>query len=137
MKLYELTYLVSSEVSEEELKNLREKINSLIQKEGGVLDQTSLSIRKRLASPIKKRSDVFLAALNFHLQPEKLEILEKELKPEGQILRYCIFSKTTRGMKKGRLERRRMPRQPLVEKTTTPKVELKEIEKKLDEILGV
>ena len=131
MKNYELAYLISPEVSEEELRKVQEKINSLVQNLGGVLIETNSPIKKSLAYPIRKRTRAFLAGLNFQLNPEKLETLEKELKAEEKILRYLILSprmpkKIPRILKKLR-KRVIKPK---------PKVELKEIEKKLDEILG-
>lgn len=134
MKLYELTYLISPEISESELKLLEEKINSLIQEGGGVLHQLTLPIKKKMAYPIKKKREAFFSNLSFQLEAEKLENFEKKLRAEEKILRYLILTKPRL---KEILVRRRLPRKviakiPVKEK----KVELKEIEKKLEEILG-
>jgi len=131
MKLYELTYLISPGLSEEGLKSLGEKINSLIQKEGGVLNEVNLPIKKGLVYPIKKNKETFLASLNFYLEPGRLENLEKELKTEKKILRYLILAKKppTKILVGGK------PRKVIKPKPKV-KVELKEIEKKLEEILG-
>ncbi len=82
MKSYELTYLISPELSAEELKSLQEKINSLIQKEGGLLTEVNLPKKKDLAYQIKKNKEAYLINLNFHFSPEKLKNLEKKLKAE-------------------------------------------------------
>lgn len=133
MKLYELTYLISPELSLEELKSLQEKINSLIQKEAGILNEINLPIKKRLFFPIKKNKEAFLADLSFHLDPGKLKNLERELKSEKKILRYLILSKPRIREIAIRAKRvpKGVPKIPVKEK----KVELKEIEKKLEEIL--
>ena len=55
MRYYELTYLISPELSEEGLKNFQEKITSSIQTEGGNLGKTNGIIKQNLASPIKKK----------------------------------------------------------------------------------
>jgi len=131
MKLYELTYLITQKISEEELKALGEEISSLIQKEGGVLNEINSPIKKSLFFPIKKEKEVILADLTFYLEPERLANLEKELKSEKKILRYLILTKKiTKKVKptKGR---------PVISKPKIKeKVELKDIEKKLEEILG-
>ena len=133
MKLYELTYLISPEFSEEEQKSLNEKINSLIQKGAGVLNEVKLPIKKKLAYPIKKQREAFLINFNFYLEPEKLGSLEKELKSEKKILRYLILAKPKLKIAKVRKRPTKIiPKIPVKEK----KVELKEIEKKLEEILG-
>jgi small subunit ribosomal protein S6 len=132
MKLYELTYLISPELSEEELKNVREKINSLIQKGAGVLNEIKLPTKEKLAYPIKKQGEAFLIDLSFYLEPEKLGSLEKELKSEKKILRYLILAKPKSKIAKVRkMQTKVISKIPVKEK----KVELKEIEKKLEEIL--
>jgi len=120
MKTYELTYLISPDLSEKEVFSFQEKIISLIQEAGGTLGEVKTPVRKKMA---------YLSTLNFHLDPEKLGSLEKKLKSEQKILRYLILKKKI--LKK-------IP-EILIEKPkriVRPKVELKEIEKKLEEILG-
>jgi len=134
MKLYELTYLISPEVSEEELKSLREKINSLIyQKGAGVLHEVKLPTKKKLGQLIKKQREAFLTNLSFYLEPDKLGNLEQQLKSEKKILRYLILARPKIKIAKVRKRPTKViPKIPVKEK----KVELKEIEKKLEEILG-
>lgn len=128
MRLYELTYLISPEVSEEELKNLQEKVNSLIQKEGGILNKINSPSKKGLSYPIKKKKEAFLVSTSFYLEPEKIENLEKKLKAEAFLLRYLISAE-------------KLPKKVLIPapkkliKPKVKKVDLKEIEKKLEEIL--
>jgi len=132
MKLYELTYLISPELPEEELKSLQERINSLIQKEKGVLSGVKIPIKKKLAYPIKKQREAFLTDLSFYLEPDKLGSLEKELKSEKKILRYLILARPKSKIVKVRKRPTKViSKIPAKEK----KVELKEIEKKLEEIL--
>jgi len=138
MKLYELTYLISPDLSEEEIRVLQEKINSLIQEEGRVLpDSTSNGglVRKTLAHPIKKNRSAFLSTLSFQLNPEELESLEKKLKAESKILRYLILTKPVPKVMVGKEIPTKLPRK-IIKPKPKVKVELKEIEKKLEEILG-
>ena len=133
MKRYELTCLISSKLSEEEVKGLSEKINSLIKEEGGVSSEMRNLIRRKLASPIKKEGQVYLLTLNFHFEPEKLESLEKKLKGLPEILRFLIEGKK---VAKVEILLEKIPpkiKKPLPE---VEKVELEDIEKKLEEILG-
>jgi len=133
MKLYELTYLVSPDISEEELKIFQEKINSSLEEEGGKSESLKLPLRKRLAYPIKKKSGAYLGTLNFYLSPEKLETFEKKLKKEPKILRYLLLRKEL--PKKIEIPRIRLKaKAPKVKKEK--KVELEKIEEKLEEILG-
>jgi len=128
MKTYELTYLISPDLSEKEVFSFQEKIISLIQEAGGTLGEVKTPVRKKMA---------YLATLNFHLSPEKLEILEKKLKSEGQVLRYIILNKP-RSKPLTTFRKRTAEGNPTTpeKKVVGGKVELKEIEKKLEEILG-
>ena len=135
MKLYEFTYLISPESSEDDLKTLQEKINSLIQNEGGILDEVAAPLKKDLAYPIKKQTSAYLTTLVFRLSSEKLENLEKKIKAEDKILRYSVLIKPR--VKEIPMRRKKLPKKVEVfpKKITKPKAELKEIEKKLEEIL--
>ena len=136
MKFYELAYLISPNLLEQEVKDFLEKINSFIQKEGGVLEKIENFQKRKLGYLIKPEgkevfSEAYLADLNFHFPPDKLKLLEKRLKSDSQILRYLIFNKTRPR------ERGRKPKiVSEIQKPKEKKVELKELEKKLEEILG-
>lgn len=135
MKSYELTFLISGNLSEEEAKQFQDKVTSLIQTEGGILADRGTILKKKLAYPIKKQIQVFLAILTFQLEPIKLFPLEKKLKLENQILRYLILIK--RPVKEMPVRRKKVSEiAPLIEKKKREKTELKDIEKKLEEILG-
>lgn len=150
MKSYELTYLISPDLSEEELKNFSGKISNFIQEDSGILEKTTEPSKKKLGYPIKKKGEAFLVTLSFSLNPEKLENLEKKLKSENQILRYLILTKKTPETVLPKLQPRTVPSQtevsagPTVKEPNKPpvhqpkdeKVELKEIDKKIEEILG-
>lgn len=135
MKSYELAFLISGNLSEEEAKQFQDKVTSLIQTEGGILADRGTILKKKLAYPIKKQIQVFLAILTFQLEPIKLFPLEKKLKLENQILRYLILIK--RPVKEMPVRRKKVSEiAPLIEKKKREKTELKDIEKKLEEILG-
>ncbi len=137
LRNYELTYLISPELSQEELKSSQEKIISLIQNEGGIFNEANSPIKKNLFYPIKKKQSAFLVSLAFQLAPEKLDALEKQLRAEEKILRYLIISKQK--IKPIATFRKRMIlKKPLIprKKAADEKVELEKIEKKLEEILG-
>lgn len=121
MKSYQLSYLISLENSEDKIKQIQDKIISLVQEAGGSLNKAGETIRKNKG---------YLVSLYFYLSPEKITNLEKSLKAENKIFRYLILTKKL--VKKAAsfpsLRRQEIPK-------TKTKVELKEIEKKLTEIL--
>ena len=142
MRFYELTYLVTPDLSEEDLKTFSQKINDFIEQEKGVLGEETGPVRQKLGYPVKKKAEVFLVILNFSLSPENLENLEKKLKDENQILRYIILIKKPvekmpekvpvlkdLSEKEKTSEEGKRPSEP-------KKIGLKEIDKKIEEILN-
>lgn len=146
MKYYELTCLASPVLSEEELKSLQDDLLSEIKAGEGMVAGEPVLFKKKLAYPIKKEGWAFLLALAFYLTPEKLEILKNKLKSRNDVLRYLVLTKTPREIKK--TLRRHIRIRPFGAKEAGPgkelpeterikeKIELKEIDKKLEEILG-
>lgn len=138
MRLYELSYLISPDLSGEETKKLSQRVAGYVQQENGVLDFVEGPVKKRLGYPIEKKDTSLLATLRFNLDSVRLGILEKKLKLEPQILRYMILTgkapkiaETTQKTPKGDKKEK-----PLLTDKPKEKVELKEIEKKLEEILS-
>ncbi len=132
--------MISPDLSEEEIREFQGKITSLIKEEGGILDESRIPVRKRLAYKIKKQDFAFLASLNFQMSPEGLVNLEKKLKAEDQILRLLIIIKKPTKFFKERVRKFRaqpelVPGEKRVHTEKEKKVELEEIEKKLEEIL--
>lgn len=138
MKLYELTYFISPQIKSEEIEKLNQEIGEFIQNNGGTIIKFDAPTPRSLAYQIKKESSVFLVSTEFNSEPEKTKELEKKLQKETRILRYLLTIKTSgRRLKKRIIIEKPSFTQPLKEKTKKPgkKVELKEIEEKLDEIL--
>lgn len=123
MRHYELTCLIPSQLSSAELNSFQEKVISFLQEEKGILVKTD--------SLTKKGGDLRLLIFNFQLNPDQIEGFEKKLKAEKQIIRYLLITKEL--LKAAEISKK-SPR--FLKKIQKPKVELKEIEKKLEEILG-
>ena len=133
MKLYEITYLTPSELSQEEVNSFQEKIISYITENKGILLDIKKPLRKLLACPIKKRREALLTSLDFQLPTSSLKDLEKKLKQEPDILRYIILSKKEKKV----LKETRVKKEPkTAPQKPQKKTELKEIDEKLKEILA-
>ena len=147
MKLYELTFLISPTLLQEEIKAFQEKVGLLIKDEQGIDLEFKNAVETRLSHPIDKNTQAWLVSLEFSSTPESILLIEKKLKKEEQILRFLIVNKK-------KVEPIPFSRKPLIkkevdsekadsEKTDSEKadseekekVELKDIEKKLEEIL--
>jgi len=146
MKTYELTYIISPGITQEEAESKNKEIGDLItNKEGLVLKQINPSA-KTLSYPIKRQASGFMGVLEFQLEPEKLVELKSVLSKDRKIIRHVVIIKEASQFKKER--RTRAPKIETKIKKEEPsfvkaseakekeKVELKDIEQTLDEILG-
>jgi len=135
MKYYELSYLIPATLQEEELKSLKERIISALQGQNGLLIEDNNFGKKRTAYMKGKEKPGLLFSLNFEINPEQLSNFEKKIKLENQILRYSVLIK-----KQPRIFQERQRIVPATDQKTErkvqPKVEMADIEKKLEEILG-
>jgi len=138
MKSYELNCLLSPKLNTEQIKEFTQSIVSFFEQTAKNENLTKIN----LSYPIKKEGQAFLYSINFESPPQKITDLQEKLKSENKILRFQILSKKERrgSFKKIRLARRTiLPKKPLpflVKKKLPKKVEIEDIEKKLDEILG-
>ena len=136
MKHYELACLISPNLSEQELNSFSEKINSLVQEQGAVLDKILSEKKIVLGSPIKKNTSAFFKIITFNINPEKLIDLEKKLKDNKEILRYSILNiKEPSKIFRQPVKPEKLISEPTKTKDSKQKVELKDIDKKLKEIL--
>jgi len=126
MKLYELSLIINPELKEEEVNEISQKIISFIQEKGGILDNLREIKLINLAYPIQKKEQGFFSSFTFYFKPEESNSLDKELKKNKNILRYLLVKKKPVMLRKSvRSEK----------KGTKKKVDLKQIDKKLEEIL--
>lgn len=132
MKDYDLTYLISPDLSEQELEDFLKKINLFIQEEGGKVKKYEGPLKKRLKYPINKTDKAYLATTKFHFEADKLENLDKKLKKESSLLRYLILTDEKKLPKKIRIPKIKPGAKVKKEK----RVELEKIDEKLNEILG-
>lgn len=141
MKNYEIICLVSADLSTEEIQKIQETITSLVQADGGIIIEAR-GLAKKTAFFAEKRKEVISLCWEFQLKPASLENLDKKLKDEKQIVRYFLMLKPK--IKEAPKQRMREFKKPLAEINLSPlagpepkvKVEIAEIEKKLEEILG-
>lgn len=147
MKQYELTYLTPQELTEEEVKNLQDKLASLIQEKKGSVIEFQKAYKRKLAYEIKKKDIAYVNTVIFQLETGDLESLKKSLKEEPRILRDLIVKyrpitqkEYSRGRSKSKseaapAEQKEEEGEEKPAKKENAKAELNKIEEKLDEIL--
>ena len=142
MNYYELTCLISPLLSKQDIQEISKKIKDVIQEESGNLEKIILPEKKSLVYFVKKQEEAYLIIANFRFEPEKIKNLLKKLKSENQIIRYMLLNKKPLKENIKKESRWKQDKKSSVEynstssRTENKKVELKEIDKKIEEILS-
>lgn len=132
MKKYELTYLVPSELGDTELQGIQKEIESFItDNKGEVLNVKTDPARRELGDEIEGKNNARMSAMVFTLEPNHIAGLEKVVKEKGEVLRHLLVNKP-----EIKPDKKRGERKTDVERKSSDKVELKEIDKKIEEILS-
>lgn len=146
MPKYELMYILSSAVSDNDTPAISSEIDKFIKDaDGTVLSQEMLG-KKKLAYPIKKTRNGFYVLLSFTLDGSKVAALDNKLRSIESIIRYIIVNTEELLLRKAKDQERaekmratrkpkRVPSAPVV---TVPEIQLTEteLEKKIEEALG-
>lgn len=141
-KSYEIAYLLSPSVPEEEVLSYTAKVSKLIEEHKGVIKHLQEPKKQRLSYAIKKERNAYFAWTTFRLMPEHMIELEKKLKSEPFLLRHLIVEEETRLKapvfrtpiaKPGMSKTTAIPREA---EAAEEKLDLEALDKKLEEILG-
>ena len=140
-KQYETTFILSPELKEAEIGLFEEEIKATLEKLGGTIKKKGAPEKRNLAYPIKKFQSGYYLTVNFLLGPEKLGELNSGLKHKKEILRHMVvFSPEgvpVAPKKKAEPKIEKREEKPMEKKEKKGKIQLEEIDKKLEEILGM
>ncbi len=131
---YELTILVSPELNQEEAEDFLKKIESSILGIGEVL-RSKKPKKINLSYLIKNRDKAFLTVTEFKTEPTQIETLKSQLEKEKDILRFLLIRRkeTQKKIKRRKIKKEEQPKIKVLKEKK--KVELDQIEEKLEEIL--
>lgn len=137
MRNYELTLILSPEKSESETNDMFQNLVAFIQDNGGILEKQNITPKRDLGVPIQKKKRGVLATLSFNIAQESLPEIEKKLKENTDVLRYMISKRNPIRVMKKRAKRIETPTLSTIsEAKKEPKAEVKDIDKKLEEIFN-
>lgn len=92
MPKYELMYILSSAVSDEQVPQISSEVDKFVsENEGSTLGQEFLG-KKKLAYPVKKTRNGFYVLQIFNLPANKLQELDNKLRSLESIIRYMIVN---------------------------------------------
>lgn len=132
MKKYELTYLVPSELSDTDIQKIQTEMDSFITgNKGEVTNVKSDPARRDLGVEVAERKNARMNSVLFTLDPAGIAGLEKLLKENGSIMRHILVNRPVI-----KADRKRGESRPELERKPSDKVDIKEIDKKIEEILS-
>ncbi len=141
---YGANYLLRGDTEEEKAAETNGLVRKLIEDEGGLITQENGLQKQNLSYFMEKHDTAYLGSLKFIFPPEKIQNLKKSLEKIG-LLRVLLTQENQKKETARRPLRRHTIRRPAAKEyppTTEegvkkePPLQVEEIDKKLEEILG-
>ncbi|MDP4001183.1 MAG: 30S ribosomal protein S6 [bacterium] len=140
MPKYELMYILSSAVSDDEVPNVVSEIDEYLKSQGGTVLSSEMLGKKKLAYPIKKTRNGFYVLQTFNLEGGKLQALDNKIRSINHIVRYIVVNledmerqKTKTKALQEQLKLSRKPKKPESEPAPVAEPEIKFSESELEE----
>ncbi|MGH7927893.1 MAG: 30S ribosomal protein S6 [Candidatus Binatia bacterium] len=136
---YEITYLITPQLTEEAREELMGRIGTHIEELGGKITHTSPALRRRLGYSIKNTNSAFIRTLHFELDSQQIMKLNRLLSKEEGVIRFTTLATPYRedvGDNLEELQRLvRQRRETKDEKRPKKEVSMEEVEKGIEEAL--
>ena len=91
MARYELVFIVSPEVTDEEVSGTVTEVSEIVNKIGGNVTETSQWGRRKLAYPIKRFTEGNYVLAQIELEPALTKGLEANLRVSNELLRHLLI----------------------------------------------
>ncbi len=91
MRLYETTFVISTEISEEDRDALLDRVKEIVTSNGGEVVEEDRWGVKKMAYEINKQRTGFYTVLKFKGEPDLKDELERNFRIMDNILRYIII----------------------------------------------
>ena len=90
MPSYELMYIVKPDLDDEAVQQEIEKVNQLIQTNGGEVRKVTPWGKRRLAYSVGNRREGHYVVAEFNLEPTKVQEMERVLKISDTVFRHLL-----------------------------------------------
>lgn len=88
---YEIGFIITPEVNEEEVKKIIESVTATIKKANGVIENLDEWGRKKMAFPIKKNLEGYYVFIQTEVDGAIIATLERRLKQMEKVLRFITL----------------------------------------------
>jgi len=90
---YEVLYIVRADLEDDKVQDAVKRVNTLIERSGGAIEQTNLWGKRKLAYEVKHQKEGSYVLQDFQLDPNRVPELEASLKITEEVLRHLIVRK--------------------------------------------
>jgi small subunit ribosomal protein S6 len=125
---YEIGFIITPEVNEEEVKKIIESITTTIKKADGVIENLDEWGRKKMAFPIKKNLEGYYVFIQTEVDGAIIATLERRLKQMEKVLRFITLRLDDKLKKSNKLTKRWAKIDKIRKKTMDSREEEKESE---------
>ncbi len=87
-RTYEVMYIAAPETADEDVTKLNETIEQLIEKEGGSIVKTEVMGRRKLAYPIKKKTEGHYTLFEIEGSGQEIAELERRFRVNDAVIRF-------------------------------------------------
>lgn len=89
--LYEFTYIINPVLDEDKFAAVVDKVNELIKKHGGEVDEVDLWGLRPLAYEIDKKNNAYYVNMYFNAPNEAIAKIERALRIDDDVLRFLTL----------------------------------------------
>ena len=93
MREYEVLYIVRADLEDDKVQDAVKRVNTLIERSGGMIERTNLWGKRKLAYEVKHQKEGSYVLQDFQLDPDRVPELEAGLKITEEVLRHLIVRK--------------------------------------------
>ena len=93
MRDYEVLYIVRADLDDDKVQETVKRVNTLIERSGGVVERTNLWGKRKLAYEVKHQKEGAYILQDFQFAPERVPELEAAFKITEDVLRHLIVRK--------------------------------------------
>ena len=93
MNKYELLYIISSDVAEEQREELIKKFSSYVESKGGTVEGIDKWGMRKLAYPINFKNEGYYVLMNITLNPQEVDAMAKLMNITEGIVRQLFVRK--------------------------------------------
>lgn len=92
MNNYETLFILNGTLDAETIKTNVEKFKTVIESNGGIIENVDEWGRRKLAYPIKKLNDGYYTLINFKSNPDLPRELERNYRISDAVIRFIVVN---------------------------------------------